>query len=426
MRRLLLLGVLGAACGGSKTTATPVAPKKPLSAKEIVNQSNPAIVFIDVGEGDQRGSGTGFVLDKSGLIATNLHVVRGSKSIKIKMFGGDVYTVTGIEGFDAGRDLALLRIKPTKMLPTLQLGDSDQMSAGDQVIAIGNPLGLDHTVSSGLVSQIRPVCTTDMVEFALKNRPRLEELAAKAQAQRGKLTDAEREEIPKLLCTQELKYFQISAPISQGSSGGPLFNQAGEVVGVTTAIITAGQNINLAIPTNYLKAMVARPETISLDDFANKTRDEDGGHGGGGDKVDPPITLDRKVPSHALSVFDGCKGDQIVELENAIWGAIGVGAPLYNSKEFEACFRIYEGLVVKYETSPPCKGVKVAFGDGLVRVAAMDYKGPDQIEKVKSYKLKAWAMRDTFDGLLNAAKQWRAANPGKFNPANLNDNSIRR
>ena len=272
-------------------------------------------------------------------------------------------------------------------------------------------------MSSGLVSQIRPVCTNDMVEFALKNRPRLEELAAKAQ--RGKLSDAEREEVPKLLCTQELKYFQISAPISQGSSGGPLFNQAGEVVGVTSAIITAGQNINLAIPTNYLKAMVARPELISLDEFATKTRDEDAPR-------DAPVKIERKVPTHDLTIFNGCKGDQIVELENAIWGAIGVGAPLYNKGEFEACFRIYEGVATKNETNPPCKGVKVAFGDGLVRISTLDYKGADKDEQVKSWKLKAWAMRDTFDGLLDAGKRWRTANPSKFNPANLNENSSKR
>jgi len=416
MRRLLLLGVMAAACGGSKATTKSTTPKS-LSAKEIVNQSNPAIVFIDVGEGDQRASGTGFILDKSGLIATNLHVVRGSKSIKIKMFGGEVYSVVGVEGIDAGRDLALLRIKPTKTLPTLQLGDSDQMSAGDQVFAIGNPLGFDHTVSSGLLSQIRPVCTNDMVAFALKNRPRLEALAAKAQ--RTKLTEAEQEEVPQLLCTQELKYFQISAPISQGSSGGPLFNQAGEVVGVTTLIFTKGQNINLAVPTNYLKAMVARPEAISMDEFATKTRDDEADRAGG----DPPVKIDRKIPMHDVAIFNGCKGDQVVELENAIWGAIALGAPLYNNKEFEACFRIYEGLGVKYETNPPCKGIKIAFGDGLVRVSSMEYKGADKDEAVKASKLKAWAMRDTFDGLLDAAKRWRDANPSKFNPVDLGKNS---
>jgi S1-C subfamily serine protease len=413
MRRLLLLGLL-AACGPkTKGTATPP-PKATLSAKEIATQSNPAIVYIDVGEGDQRGAGTGFIIDQSGLIATNFHVVRGNSAIKVKLFGGETYKVSHIVGFDPGRDLALIRIQPAKALPVVKLGDSDQMSAGDQIVAIGNPLGLDHTVSSGLVSQVRPECTNDMVDYALKNQKRLEELAAKAQTE-ARLTEAEREEAGKLLCRQELKYFQISAPISQGSSGGPLFNQAGEVVGVTTAIITAGQNINLAIPTNYLKALVAKPGQIGLDEFAASTRDP-------AQDANPQIKLERKIPDHPPSVFDGCKGDQIVQLENDIWSAIGVGAPIYNKGEFEACFRIYEGVATKYENSKDCKGVKAAFGDGLVRVAALDYKGDDKSERTKAFKLKAWAMRDTFDGLLAAAKRWRDANPGKFDKSKLGPN----
>jgi serine protease Do len=414
MRRCLLLGVLAAAaCGGPKnTTGTATPTKKALTAKEIVNLASPAIVFIDVGDGDARGSGTGFILDKTGLIATNFHVVRGQKAIKVKLYGGEVYTVTGIAGIDPGRDLAVLKIQPTKALPTIRLGDSDQMSAGDQVITIGNPLGVfDYSVSSGLVSQVRPVCTNDMVEYALKNRPRLEELAAKAQ--KSRLNEQERDEVGKLLCTQELKYFQISAPISQGSSGGPLFNQSGEVVGVTTAIITAGQNINLAIPTNYLKPIVARGEAMSLDEFAKKTKDEDAAPAAPGDKID------RKVPDHATKLLDGCTGDQIIEVENQIWDAIGVGAPLYNKGEIEACFRIYEGLATKLEQTPPCKGIKTAFGDGLLRINTLDYKGTDKTELAKSWKLKAWAMRDTFDGILKVGRKWRDEHPGKWNASKL-------
>ncbi len=412
MRRLVLLGVLAAACGGPKGTTGPSAAKKPLTAKEIVNQSSPAIVFIDVGDGDQRQSGTGFILDKTGLIATNFHVVRGNKQIKVKTFGGDVYTVINVVGIDPGRDLAVLQIQPAKALPTVRLGDSDQMSAGDQVITIGNPLGVfDYSVSSGLVSQVRPVCTNDMVEYALKNRPRLEELAKKAQS--GRLSEPEREEVAKLLCTQELKYFQISAPISQGSSGGPLFNQSGEVVGVTTAIITAGQNINLAIPTNYLKSIVARPERMTMDEFAQKTKEDDA------PAPADRVAIERKVPDHTTKLLDGCNGDQVVDVENQIWDAIGIGAPLYNKGDIEACFRIYEGLAIKLEQSPPCKGVKMAFGDGLVRVSTMDYKGTDKAEASKSWKLRAWAMRDTFDGILDVGRRWRDANPTKWNKAKL-------
>jgi S1-C subfamily serine protease len=408
MRALLWLGVMAAACSGGGTK-TPTAPKKPLTAKEIVQQSTPAIVFVEVGDGDQRGSGTGFILDKSGLIATNFHVVAGSKSIKVKLHGGETYPVMQIAGLDPGRDLAVLRIQPTKALPTVRLGDSSSMAAGDQIVTIGNPLGVfDYSVSSGLLSQIRPVCTNDMVAYAKANAPRLEELALAAKTRR--LTEAEQNEAQKLLCRQELTYFQISAPISKGSSGGPLFNQAGEVIGVTTAIIADGQNINIAVPGNYLKPIVANPAAISMDEFAAKTRG-DAPRSAGPDEDDDPTPIDRKVPQHATTVFDGCSGDQIVELENAIWSAIEIGAPLYNQrtkKGIEACFRVYEGTATKYETSPPCKGVKQAFADGLLRASSL-----------ATYKPKAWAMRDTFDGLLLAAKKWRDAHPGKWDPKKL-------
>ena len=401
MRRVLLLGVLAAACGNSTKTGTSPS-KKPLTAKEIVQQSSPAIVFVEVGDGDTRATGTGFIVDKSGLIATNFHVVRGNKTIKVKLYGGAVYPVTQIAGVDPGRDLAVIRIQPAKALPTIRLGDSDAMVAGDQIVTIGNPLGVfDYTVSSGLVSQIRPVCTADMVTYAKANQGKLAELAHKPQRE---LTEADKDEIGKLICKQELTYFQISAPISQGSSGGPLFNQAGEVVGVTTAIISAGQNINLAIPTNYLKPIVHHPESISLDEFAQGTKEQ------ADDSVDH-TPIERKIPNLDVSALSGCSGDQVLELEKSIWGAFGVGAPLYNAGNMEACYRIYEGLATKLEQTPPCKGVKIVFGDGLLRAGSLDYRGDDAAQQKKAYKLKAWAMRDTFDGLLDVAKRWRDANP---------------
>ncbi|MEJ7601012.1 MAG: trypsin-like peptidase domain-containing protein [Kofleriaceae bacterium] len=378
----VLLAGAGVACGG--TTKGTVGDGK-LTAKDIVQRSTPAIVRVEVGD----GLGTGFIVDKSGLVATNFHVVRGRKAITIKLHDGGVYEVTGIAGIDPGRDLALLRINPTKPLPTLRLGDSDAMSAGDQIVAIGNPLGVfDYSVSSGLVSQIRPVCTKQQVEHHNRGRARYEELGGKPTR-----TPAEEQELEELRCSQELTILQISAPISQGSSGGPLFNQAGEVIGVTTAIISGGQNINLAIPTNYLKPMTARPGAISMAEFAEKTSEPTPQTPADG------IAIKRAVPTHALTVFDGCKHDNIADVVKAIWEAIELGAPLYNAGNHEACFRIYENAVTKYERDAACKGVRTAFGDGLLRAQGM-----------KSFKEKAWALRDSFDGLLDAAERWTKQN----------------
>jgi serine protease Do len=368
MRRLHVVAALALAASCGSTTSN--VPRARLSPKDIVKRASPAIVRIEAGRDKV---GTGFILDKAGLVATNLHVIAGEAAIKIRLHDGTQYQVTQIVGLDPGRDLALLRIKVPKELPTLKLGDSDEMSAGDQIVAIGNPLGVfDYSVTSGLISQIRPWCGA-------------EEIAAQQ-------------------CKQELTVLQISAAISPGSSGGPLFNQFGEVVGVTTAIITAGQNINLAVPGNYLKPLVAQRATITPDEFARETKAA--GDARSTSEGDDNVRISRRIPRHEIAVYDGCKLEDIAEVVRQIGDTIENGAPLYNDGKHEACFRIYEGTSVKLERDGQCKGVRSAFGDGLLRAGGL-----------KTYKEKAWALRDTFDGLLDAAKRWADAHPPGGTPS---------
>lgn len=400
----LLVVPLVLSCGGAGSgTKGGTGPRTQLTPKDIAQRSSPAIVRIEAGD----GTGTGFIVDKTGLVATNLHVVVGRREIKIRLHGGETFPVMQIAGVDPARDLALLKISTPNPLPVLRLGDSSIMVAGDQVVAIGNPLGVfDNSVSSGLVSQVRPVCTQAQVDHHKKHQARHTELLGKLEGfgrcaatrtsncETFKLSPQEEKELEDLRCREELTILQISAPISQGSSGGPLFNQFGEVVGVTTAIITAGQNINLAIPANYVKSLVANPAQISMEEFALKTRglaERDG--------PDDGVKIQRLVPDHASSIFRGCKPEQIGDMVFAVEQAIEVGAPLYNKGEIEACFRIYEGTAIKFERDPACPGISAAFGDGLSRAKTLE-----------TYKEKAWAMRDTFDGLLGAAKRWVRAN----------------
>jgi S1-C subfamily serine protease len=368
MRRLRVVAVMALVSSCGSTTSS-VPASRTLTAKDIVKRSSPAIVRIEAGSDKV---GTGFVLDKVGLVATNLHVVAGESAIRIRLYDGTQYPVMQIAGIDPARDLALLRIAPTKDLPTLKLGDSDAMSAGDQIFAIGNPLGVfDYSVTAGLISQVRPVCG--------------------------------QQDIAALHCKQELTVLQISAAISPGSSGGPLFNQFGEVVGITTAIITAGQNINLAVPGNYLRPLVAQHAAISPDQFASETKAIEEGGGG---EPDDGIRIVRRVPVHEITVFDGCKIDDIEEVVRQIEETIENGAPLYNEGKHEACYRIYEGTSVKFEHDAACAGVRSAFGDGLLRANGL-----------KTYKEKAWAVRDTFDGLLDAYKRWSLQHPRGTPPA---------
>ena len=268
-----------------------------------------------------------------------------------------------IAGVDRTHDLALMWIKAPHLLSAVHLGDSNAMSAGDKVYAIGNPLDLAYSVSDGLVSQVRQL-------------------------------------------SSDLTILQISAPISVGSSGGPLFNQFGEVIGVTTAIVTEGQNINLAVPANYLVPMLKQPQTIALAEFAKATADLAAQHGeaAGSGGEDDNIEIRRDVPTHAVSVLDGCTLHDIQDIVTSIAQAIEIGAPLYNQKTkkgYEACFRVYEGTALRYANAndTACKGVRAAFGDGLLRAKTLD-----------SYKEKAWAMRDAFDGLIDVAKRWADQN----------------
>lgn len=375
MRRVLsVLAVVGAVgLGSCGQTHDPHSPRMRMTPKDIVQQSSDGIVRIEAGKDK---IGTGFIIDKSGLVVTNLHVVAGETEIKIKLHDGTEHLVMQVASYDPNRDLALLRIKPAKALKTLRIGDSDQMTAGDQVVAIGNPLGVfDYSVTEGLVSQVRTLCT----ENEIVTNPKTGEKVERACPPGG------------------FSLLQISAAISQGSSGGPLFNQFGEVIGVTTAIITAGQAINLAVPAKYLKPLVQQSTNISMSRFADETKAEDSGDNSDGSRV----AITRMVPQHPVTVLDGCSDQQVVEVVDAITSAIDVGAPLYNRGDIEACFRIYEGTSTKLERDPPCKGVGKAFGDGLLRASAMG-----------TYKEKAWALRDTFDGLIDVAIK-RGVKPGK-------------
>jgi serine protease Do len=312
-----------------------------LTPKEIVDRSKAAIVRIEVGN-DRVG--TGFVVDREGAIATNLHVVVGAADIKVRTLDGTVLTVPRVLALDPDHDLALIDVDPRQPLPVLALGDSDKVSAGDPVIAIGNPLGvLDYTVSDGLISSVRAV-------------------------------------------SPELTLLQISAPISQGSSGGPLFNSFGEVIGVATAIFNEGQNLNFGVPSNYVRKMSATRKPMTVAEFAELTRPRDPTIESGGK------TIVRKVPRHDVSIFEGCTEKQVEEAVKSIGQAIELGAPLYNSGNHEACYRIYEGTSIRFERESGCKGVREAFGAGLLRSSTLE-----------SYTEKAWALRDMFDGLLEVA-----------------------
>jgi serine protease Do len=164
--------------------------------------------------------GSGFVISENGMILTNNHVVEKATEIKIKLQTGKEYDAK-LVGRDPKTDLALIQVKPDKDFPApAQLGDSDAMRVGDWVMAVGNPFGLGHTVTTGIISA--------------KSRI----LGA------GPYDD----------------FLQTDAAINPGNSGGPLFNMKGQVIGINTAIIAQGQGIGFAIPINMANELLPQLE----------------------------------------------------------------------------------------------------------------------------------------------------------------------
>jgi serine protease Do len=157
----------------------------------------------------QKSLGSGFIIDKSGLVVTNHHVVNGADQIEVQLSDDKIFQAE-LVGSDERTDVALLRLKDAKNLPTVPWGDSDKLRVGDHVVAIGNPFSLGHTVTSGIVSAKERVIGA------------------------GPYDD----------------FIQTDASINPGNSGGPLFNLSGEVVGINTAIAPQGQGIGFAIPSN--------------------------------------------------------------------------------------------------------------------------------------------------------------------------------
>lgn len=345
----------GAACSGAARGPSGPGGQRALEPKEIFEHSKPAIVRIEA-ENEQGGAvGTGFVITADGRVATNLHVIGGSTDIDVVLADGTRLPVREIAAADMERDLVILAVRPSGALPTLPLGDSDRVSAGDPVVAIGNPLGvLDYTVSDGLISSVRAV-------------------------------------------SRQLTILQISAPISQGSSGGPLFNRYGEVIGVATFFSAEGQNLNFGIPSNYLRVLMAERQAQSLEEFAADFRQriqelERSREG--------KAQVQRRVPTHDVSLLDGCDAEAMLEAVRSITEAIRIGAPLYNRGDHEACFRIYEGTSIRLERESACPGVRDALGQGLLRAGTEE-----------GYTARAWAMRDAFDGLLDVITRRIEANP---------------
>jgi S1-C subfamily serine protease len=193
------------------------------SIPQIIRENEDSVVLIEALDENNEviAQGSGFILNNRGFLATNYHVIARAYSGKIKFLTGEVYKRLSLITLNKAKDIAILKIEG-KSFPHVFLGDSDKIEKGEKVIAIGNPLGLEASASEGIVSGVRD--------------------------------------------KEGHKYIQTTAPISMGSSGGPLFNKFGEVIGITTSTIPGlfGQNLNFAVPINYVKELLGEKLEVSL------------------------------------------------------------------------------------------------------------------------------------------------------------------
>ena len=193
-----------------------IPPANAQTPQQIAKKALAATVLLTMKDanGKTLGLGSGFFV-RTDQIATNLHVIDGAAQGTAKRVGQEMeYAIEGVTAMDEKNDLAILQVAAPD-IQQLPLGDSDTVEIGDRVYVAGNPKGfLEGTFSDGIISGIR-----------------------------GDSTE---------------KRIQITAPISPGSSGGPVLNRTGEVIGVPMMTIEGGQNLNFAIPSNYLKGLLAR------------------------------------------------------------------------------------------------------------------------------------------------------------------------
>ncbi|HSH94214.1 MAG TPA: transglutaminase family protein [Roseimicrobium sp.] len=199
----------------------PLPASGPLSIADLSARAKPSLVVVSQYGRDQAvdGVGTGFVIDSDGLIATSFHVIGEGRRLTVQFADGKKYEVTEVRAWDRKSDLTILKID-AKGLPALPLGDSDDLKQGTEVVALGNPAGMDFSVVLGVVSARRDFETAKMIQLAI--------------------------------------------PVEPGNSGGPLLDLEGRVHGVMTMKSAVTRNLGFAMPINEIKPLIAKPNPVPM------------------------------------------------------------------------------------------------------------------------------------------------------------------
>jgi len=190
---------------------------------DMLSEVSPSVVTIET----MSSTGSGVIIDDTGVVVTNVHVIEGEINVSVRLSNGDVYSDISIIDFDLPKDIVLLKIKGFD-LPTSTFGNSSSLAQGDDVVVIGSPQGLEQSVTRGIISAIRD-------------------------------------------SGDGYRLIQTDAAISPGSSGGGMYNQSGELVGIVVSKLENAENVNFVIPINYVRGLFSTDENYSLEEFADLT-----------------------------------------------------------------------------------------------------------------------------------------------------------
>lgn len=206
-----------------------------LRPAEVIQRALPGTVLIETRTVDGRdGVASGFLIDPSGIVVTNFHVIRDAVSAKVSLQSGDTFSRVTVRALDEAKDIAILQI-PGFNLPIVPLGDSEHIKQGDAVVLLGSPLGLNGTATTGIVSAIRQM--------------------------------------------DGYRAFQTDAAANPGNSGGPMLNQHGEAVGILAFGLKDGQGLNFVVPINYARGLVGVDDALSLADVARRPTSDNSSDG---------------------------------------------------------------------------------------------------------------------------------------------------
>lgn len=318
----------------TEAAPAPLAPAaRARTPEEIAARAMRSVVAIR----GPRGAGAGFIVRRRGWIATSYHVIAGQGALVVTIPERGELPVVEVIAADAARDLAIVRVD-AEDLPVLRLGDSAAVREGEPVIAVGRPQGLEEPVSRGQISDVQE----------LSGAPTL---------------------------------FHVSAPIVPGSSGAPLLDRRGRVIGISNATVNRWQNVHYGVPVTYLREAILHPSPMPFAAFVESQR--------------VPL-IEREVPTHEVAILDGCSEGDLALLRDLLRQAIRDGAATYARGDYGATSRSVEQAAVEAEQR---------LGAACARPRALLEEARQAAAQAGDPKTRAWALRDRVDGVLDVLRR---------------------